>query len=54
MAGEGRLKRSWALPSFAFALSGVPRNLLLRFKNDDIDESNALATILQVGIKVWT
>lgn len=29
-------------------LAAVPRNLLLRFKDDSIDESNSLATLLQV------
>lgn len=29
--------------------AGVPRNLLIRFKDDSIDDSNGLASLLQVG-----
>jgi len=31
--------------------AGVPRNLLLRFKDDSIDESNSLAGILQASVR---
>jgi hypothetical protein len=29
--------------------TGVPRNLLIRFKEDSTDDSNGLAQLLQVG-----
>ena len=49
LAHKWHTLHAFLLTCLAPAYTAVPRNLLLRFKNDSMDDSNALATLLQVS-----